>query len=241
MKSRFLLTGAIAALILTTTSCSKSDDGTTVNGVPFPLDVAARYIAYAFSNATCGLNYHMERCAQYSQEGASGIIVDTTMVMKRTDSAAPVKYYYTVTYYGSKIGGSAPKFSFNYTAPGSFSGSSMFSEDQQNCNYSVTGMEPATQYLTMNGNGHDGGNQLSEFYKINFSTGMTFYLHDVEVDKNTTIIKSGTATIHITCTQVGGSGSTYSGTLTFKGNRQASLLLDTLTYGINLSTGAISK
>jgi hypothetical protein len=116
----------------------------------------------------------------------------------------------------------------------------MSSTDQQNGEYDVTGLDTAAVRLAMTGTGGDGGFQQSGYYNVNFSSSFQYTLHNVEFDKQTFQITGGTATLHVDGIGPANIPFSYSGTITFTGNRNASMELGGENYTMSLLTGAMS-
>jgi hypothetical protein len=243
MKKGIIAILFVSTVFLAMPGCSKSDDnGPQIVGVKFPLEVAANYVALAFCNATCGINYHMERTVMFSVSAVPGVTLDTVITYKKTDSAATMKYIYQASYNGNLIAGATQKYILDYTAPGSFNTPQMISNDQQNGNYTVTGFEPTTTKLTMNGSVTDGGAEQSLSSKITFTSALICNLKSIQFDKNSFQATGGSTSVRINCLQAGSGTSTdYSGTLTFNGGRKATLVLDTLSWEVSLVNGTMVK
>jgi hypothetical protein len=237
MKKLILFCVAIV-LSLGLNSCGKdSSNNDTITIYKVPADISIRYIALAFCNASAGINSHLEKAAAFTAQGFGNF--DSTFLMKKLDSAAAVKYQYNVVYNFARLTTSPPRVNFDYTADGSFSSASIDSQDSQLGNWVVSTLDQPQ--LTLNGTGHDGGQEYALVEKVLFNSQITYTFNDVMMDKLTYMAASGTAQISINGSGPGGILFGYSGTLTFNGNRQADLLLGTSTYHINLSSGSVSK
>ncbi len=219
-------------------SCEKSSSNTTNYTVyQVPVDVVASYVTKAFCNASTGINYHLEKAAGYTSVGAPAF--DSSFTLKKLDSAATVKYSYQVLYTFAILSSSPLKTSFDYTADGSFSSSSLQSQDSQQGDWTITVQDAS--HLSVNGTGTDGGQQYDVPDKVQFTSQITYTLQNVLADKMTYMVTSGTAQISISGAGPGAVHFNYSGTLTFTGNRQAILVLGGSTYNFSLLTGTISK
>jgi|GEM_PF-3484497 hypothetical protein len=238
MKKLILFCFAII-LSLGWNSCGK-DNSSNDNIVVYkiPVDIAARYVAMAFCNASAGINSHLENAAAFTAQGHGSF--DTSFTVKKLDSAAAVKYQYQVVYTLARLTTLPPKVTFDYTANGSFSSDAIQSQDEQTGNnWQFTTLDQSQ--LTLNGSGTDGGQQYALLEKVFFTSDITYTLQNVMIDKLTCIAASGTGQITIRGSGPGGVAYSYSGTLTFNGNRKAELILGGSTFYINLSTGSITK
>lgn len=238
MKKLILFCFAIV-LSLGLNSCGK-DSSSSDNIVVYklPVDIAARYVAMAFCNASAGINLHLENAAAFTAQGIGSF--DSTFTLKKLDSAAAVKYQYQVIYTLARLTTSPPKVTFDYTANGSFSSDAIQSQDEQSGNnWEFTTLDQSQ--LTVNGSGTDGGQQYALLEKVLFSSNIIYTFTNVMMDKLTYMAASGTAQISIRGAGPGDVGFSYSGTLTFNGNRKAELILGGSTFSISLSTGSITK
>ena len=219
-------------------SCGKDSSNSDIIVYKIPVDIAARYVAMAFCNSSAGINLHMENAAAFTAQGYGNF--DSTFTLKKLDSAATVKYQYHVEYIFTRFNTSPPKVTFDYTAIGSFSSNSIQSQDEQSGNtWAITTLDQPQ--LTINGSGSDGGQQYVPMEKVLFSSNIIYTFNNVMIDKLTYMAVSGTAQITIKGGGPAGVAYSYSGTLTFNGNRKAELILGGSTYNISLNTGSITK
>ncbi len=233
---------ALAAMsVMPFYSCSDSDDSSSNSNIyVFPADAAATYIAVAFCNNSGGVNFHMEKAANIATRLTSGTF-DSVFTVKILDTTATIQYDYDVHYTASYITGTPPKVSFDYTATGAFHSTYMSSNDQQNAQYYISGINPGDPNPVMNGNGGDGGTQISGSYKVAFTSSFNYTLKDIQFDKQTFWITSGTATIHIDGIGPANIPFSFGGNITFTGDRKATMVLDGKSYYMNLVTGGWSK
>ena len=238
MKKLILFCLAIV-LSLGLNSCGKdSSSNDNIIVYKIPVGIAARYVAMAFCNASAGINSHLENAAAFTAQGYGSF--DSTFTIKKLDSAATVKYQYQVGYTFARLTTSPPEVTFDYTAIGSFSSAAIQSQDEQSGNgWGITTLDQSQ--LTINGSGTDGGQQYAFLEKVSFSSNIIYTFNNVMMDKLTYMAASGTAQINIRGDGPGGVAYSYSGTLTFNGNRQAELILGGSTFYISLSTGSITK
>ena len=236
---KLLLIAFLSLLIAGLNSCGKDSSGDTNHYTVYkvPVDLVSKYVAFAFSNATTGINYHIEKAAGYAARGASSH--DSSFLLKKLDSSATVKYSYQVNYTYSVVTTSPFKSEFDYSSDGSFSSSSMQSQDSQQGDWYITIQDQS--HFDLNGSGTDGGAQFAPLDKVPFQSRITYSLQDVLVDKMTDMVSSGSVQITVTGGGPAGVQFTYSGTLTFSGNHLAVLVLSGSTYNLNLTTGGISK
>ena len=238
MKKLFLFS-LILILLLGMNSCSKDNtDSNSYVVYKVPVDLAASYVAMAFCNASLGINIHMENFTGFAALGRSNF--DTSYLAKKTDSSAAVKYQYQVLYTYTRLTTSPPKVTLDYSADGSFSSSTLQSQDgQASSNWTLTTLDQPL--LTLNGSGTDGGRQYSILQNVQFTSDISYTFNNVMMNKLTYEAVSGTATIRIIGSGPANVDFSYTGTLTFSGDRKAVLVLGGSSYNISLVTGSITK
>jgi hypothetical protein len=218
-------------------SCSKdSSSDIVVYKVPAP--IVARFIGLAFSNATFGVNSQLENAAMFTATGYSTF--DSAFLIKKTDTTQAATYSYDMTYNFDRQTTPVSKTTFGYTASGHFTSASMISVDDPKGNWEITTLDQAL--LTLNGTGQDKGSQFAVTEEVPFNTTVSYTFQNVMMDK----VSPFMAASGIVLVTVNGTGPlevifSYSGTLTFKGNRQADLVLAGTTFHLNLLTGAVSN
>jgi hypothetical protein len=76
---------------------------------------------------------------------------------------------------------------------------------------------------------------------VDFSVKFNYSLKNVVMDKFSYRIKSGSATLHANGIGPAYIPFDYSGSITFNGDRKATLVLDNKTYDMDLETGLVGK
>jgi hypothetical protein len=241
MKISFLSFVAVAVLIAAFAGC-KNDDGTgTDDAVTVTADDAADALASAFagSQATVGLSTQLEEAATLSGggtlgkiDGTTGMLFDTTVTRSRDGAYS---YSYTVRYSYSFV--NANRFTFAYGMKGAYATPRMTSSDSAGATLEVSNILTGPSYLVA-GIYNRYGTQASKIrLKISFKSTITVAFTTVLIDKSTKRISSGTATITIYGQSSTGSIYSYSATLVFLGNQQATLVIGSKTYTLNLALG----
>jgi hypothetical protein len=238
---KLILISLVVVLSLGFNSCGKDStnggDGIVVV-YKVPVDIAARYIAMAFCSASGGINSHMENATAAIAHGRGSF--DSTFTIIKKDSSAAVKYQYQVEYTMARITSTPPKVTFDYSATGGFNCSSMVSDDEQNgTSWFFTTLDQSQ--FTLNGSGTDGGQQYAPLEKVQFTSRIIYSLTNVMMDKMTFMAVSGTSQISITGAGPAGVAFSYSGTLTFNGDRKAELVLNGSPFSFSLTSGSITK
>jgi len=243
MKKIFLLLFAAGTLFLIPVSCNKSDDSNQYTAYIFPSGAVADYIATTFSSAAGGINDHLENTAILAGRNySSNATIDSNFIHKKLDSAAIIKYDYNVNYSFARLNSSPPKFTLSYDAEGSFTGPLVNSTGNLTGDYTVTGLDTTSTYYLLNGAGSGGGNQTSIYYNnVSFSSTFRVTFKNITLDKVSHMVVSGSATLGSSGTGPAGVPFSYSGTITFLGNRLATLEFDGKTYQVDLATAKITK
>jgi hypothetical protein len=101
--------------------------------------------------------------------------------------------------------------------------------------FNVTGVEPVTTEFVYNGTYTRNGSMTSLVREENtFDYTLTMALSQVKQSKTTYQISSGSATINLTCTVSDGQTFVFSGTLTFNGSQNCTLVIGTKTLNFQI-------
>ncbi|CAN5481895.1 hypothetical protein BH10BAC2_BH10BAC2_23160 [soil metagenome] len=127
------------------------------------------------------------------------------------------------------------KINFDITGSSSYDAPRMSSNDNSTASFELTGLELSAPSYTMTANYQRYGTQQSKVYNKNsFTSTIVIASTDLLVSKTTQIITSGKATVAISGTSSSGKSFSYSGALTFLGNKQATLTMASgHTYNIS--------
>lgn len=236
MKKIILFCLSAIVLSVVSSSCSKDDSGDDLVIYKIPSPVVAQYLAQAFSNATSGVNWHLENISGIAVSGAASF--DSTYTLLKTDSSSAINFHYEVVSSYRKGTTNPLVDTYEYTASGSYNSSAIYSADQHQVNWGISNLDQSQ--VTFTGTGGIGGTQHSYGENANFTSHVSYTFHDLLTDQLTSKALSGTASITVSGMGPGGVNFAYTGTLTFLGNRQATLVFDGTTYQVNLSSGDIN-
>jgi len=136
--------------------------------------------------------------------------------------------------------------------PDSTSTSSVYSGSYSNSNYSssnsgssiftTSGLAPASTQAVVNGEFKQAGSFQSKTTATNMGNhNIDIVLKSLTFTKATRQIASGNATIAVTGSTPSQGSFSYSGTLIFNGDGTATLILNSITYKIDLNTGIVTK
>jgi hypothetical protein len=127
-------------------------------------------------------------------------------------------------------------FAFGFSGSTTYNGVLMQSSDQSTGSLNVTGLSDPSNF-TYNSSYERSGKQTSKVgFQKSFSSDLKITSSGILVSKATHEIVSGTATVSITGQSSNGNSFSFSGTLTFLGNKKATLVMASgASYNISWS------
>ena len=234
--SKIFLASFIALVSLS--SCSKKD---IIANKELSADEAVEIISVALQSNTAGVTYSMEK---YSEELTTDITINEICdsLYARTHqfdhNGTLVQSAYTInsSYEMTCIAGNIPQsVAVSYDTEGTFNSQRIGSDDSSVLTAQVNGLSPSETLLTLSGNYSRTGTQdLSLVNSRSVSSTVELDLTAVEIDKEINRITYGEASVTLT-------GSTesvnfsFTGSIVFNGNEQATLILNNSTYIIDLN------
>lgn len=124
---------------------------------------------------------------------------------------------------------------------GNYDGPRITSSDSGNANVTIGGLSSAATSYVINGSYDRKGSFTSKVdTKASGSSHVVITVSNVTLTKPLRTITSGTATVTISGTTTSGTFS-YTGTIVFSGNNQATLTVGTTAYIVNILTGTFTK
>lgn len=230
--------GLLALTIITlasVTACKKDSNGSTSATVT-EAD-AVELTTDAIEPATGGMaiqaNSSVTIYASASTKLSCGVSKDTTITGVSVAGAVP-SYSYSLNWnYQLKCDASPQTFSFNFTGSSTYSGLLMSSSDSSTGTFMVS-TTPAAANYTVNTSYERKGTQTSKVgQQKGFTSDLKITSGNVLISKTTGEIVSGIGTVSITCSTTGGKSFSFGGTITFKGNKQATVVLNSgVSYSI---------
>lgn len=230
--------GLLALTIITlasVTACKKDSNGSTSATVT-EAD-AVELTTDAIEPATGGMaiqaNSSVTIYASASTKLSCGVSKDTTITGASVAGAVP-SYSYSLNWnYQLKCDASPQTFSFNFTGSSTYSGLLMSSSDSSTGTFMVS-TTPAAANYTVNTSYERKGTQTSKVgQQKGFTSDLKITSGNVLISKTTGEIVSGIGTVSITCSTTGGKSFSFGGTITFKGNKQATVVLNSgVSYSI---------
>ncbi|MEL6537492.1 MAG: hypothetical protein AAFQ98_18870 [Bacteroidota bacterium] len=173
-----------------------------------------------------------------------GVLTDTTL-MFTNPAASRATYAYTFEYETmlNCANGFIPQsFDTEMTYTGSFNGPRYTSENSGEGDMSISNILPDEGNFVVNGTWDRGGSYTSKVREQRMITSTTdFTLSDVQVDKGSYEILSGSATVHIVGEVSTGEPFDLTATVTFLGNKQGEVTLGDETFLIDLESGEVTQ
>jgi len=252
---RFIIGVAMAALtIFAASSCHKDSSPTTSTPVVTESE-AAQVTTDAVTPSTGGMAGQVDAAAQlYSSASVSGGTVSSVnsshMSLYSTLICGTLKDS-TITY--ASVAGAVPSYTYslewqytlactipssltlNFAGSGSYEGLILSSQFNSTGGFVLTGLAAGTaDYTYTSTYGRQGTTTSKVGAKNTFTHNLTIKSKNILYDKATSEIASGTATVSLTCTSTSGQSWIYGGTLTFLGNKKATLVLNSgVVYNIS--------
>lgn len=216
-----------AVLTLGLSSCTKNNESQTDSTVT--VDDAADAVTQAVSPESAGMVAQTTTAARMVTTStlSCGLEKDSS-ISGQNAPGSTITYSYALNWNSNlSCNGNMPQqFQFNFSGKSSYDAPRMSSNDSSNAQFTATGLEPsATQYI-FNQTYSRNGSQVSKVRnKRSFTSTINITSSNITVNKSTGEIISGAATVTVSGAGSGGDSFNYTGTLTFLGNKQATLVL----------------
>ena len=231
--------GLLAITIITlasVTACKKDSNSSTSATVTEAdaLELTSDAIEPTSGGMTIQANSSVSIYASASTKLSCGVSKDTTITGASVSGAVP-SYSYSLSWnYKLACDVSPQTFTFNFTGSSSYSGLLMSSNDSSTGTFLVSTTPTAANY-TVNTSYERKGSQTSKVGKQKgFNSDLKITSTNVLISKATNEIASGTGTVSITGTTTGGKSFSFGGTITFNGNKQATVVLNSgVSYPIH--------
>jgi hypothetical protein len=259
MKIRNLLLTTIITFsgMLIFTSCNK-DDEPVADDLSATKTEAAEMVAFSLANGTSGTASDIETAAALANEAVGydsnlkyaitndkslscGESADTTMV---TAGTGVITYNNIKTYnyiLECDTLGNPVMLDMSFTYEGEFDAPRMSSTHSVSGNFEITQIEYTSDMYLINGSWQRSGGFESKIRnQINRQATIQFEFVDVAVEKEPKEIDNGTIHFSISGSSSHGSFS-YAGTITFTGNREATIEISGSRYVTNLETGEVEE
>lgn len=233
-----------SCLLLLAFSCKDDDNDSPA----VANDEAADMVATSLASSSGGMTMVVAQTSSSTSSNAGGRTqacgyTGDEDVTKTSPSGAAITYNYNFHYdYALTCTNALPStYTANVSYTGSLSTARIETENAGKANLTVKTLDATYNYFTFNGSYDRSGSFESKVRNKNTSTStITFNLTDVTVDKSSQMITGGTASLDINGTVTGKGTFSYSGTITFKGNKLAELNINGTKYSVNLETGDVT-
>jgi hypothetical protein len=170
----------------------------------------------------------------YSSTIPCGTEKDSTIAYASANGGIP-SFSYSLTWKYTLACTVPSSLTLNFTGAGTYNGVTLSSSFNSTGDFVLTGLGSTAAQYTFNSSYSRTGTTTSIVGNKNtFNHSLTITSSNIVYSKTTQEIVSGTATVSIQVTSTSGNSWTYSGTLTFLGNKTAKLVLNSGTvYNIS--------
>jgi hypothetical protein len=236
----WLLLAGLAAMLVT--GCKKDDASVgTDDAIVLTNDDAADAMASTLGGgqSTAGLTAQLEEAATIAGGGtlgkadaAASVSWDTTITRTRTGT-----YSYDYTFKYSISLANVNRLDFGYSMKGTYDTPRMSSSDSAGATFQVANLLAGSSY-SITGIYNRYGSQTSKIRnKASWTSTIIFSTTALLIDKTTKRVSGGTAALTMYGKSSTGNIYSFTATVTFLGNQQATLVVGGKTYTINLATG----
>jgi hypothetical protein len=235
MKTTKLFLILFAATMLAV-SCKKNEETPVLDATT---EEAAIIMATSFCTGNAGTMTQIEDAVELAQAPALKSILYDSSFSVSSAAGAPITYQYQVEYsYGFQ---SPNNYQLTYSSAGSYSSANLSANITAGGTMNVTGFTSGN-YLVVNGQSARNGSFAMKIGNKNFITGsVNTVVTNFKFNKTSGLCEEGTATVIVAGTTSAGRSFSFSGTLVYSGNYNASLTVSGKTYSLNVTTGVIVK
>jgi len=243
LTQQFLRWGLILSLSASAAfiGCQKSEESPLDPGVTISEDDAADMIGNAVAGglATGGLSQQFSEAAIVAGGGSlPKTLFDTVIVRQR--SVGVYSYLYTFRY-GYNFFRAGDSLAFLYTMRGIYDTPRMSSDDSASAALHLSHILPPDTVYQVDGTYLRLGTQSSKLRgKNQFSSRLSMTFSDFRISKANRKILSGQMSVVFSARNSTGTSFEYLGTLTIIGDQLASLILNDVTYDVDLATGQVT-
>lgn len=238
--AKFVIAGGVVALV-GVSACKKDNNNSSTNATVTEAD-AAELTTDAITPSTGGydaqVNASVTIYVAASAKFTCGEKKDTTISYSSPTAIIP-NYAYSLSWnYELDCNSGIPsQFAFNFTGASKYNGALMSSSDNSTGAFAIANPGITSSNYTFNSSYERSGKQTSKVgYQKTFTSDFKLTSSNILISKTTQDIVSGTATVTITGTSSTGSSFHFNGTITFQGNKKATLTLNSgTTYNITWS------
>lgn len=239
----------LAILVCLAGACNDDDD--TDSSVAMSSEEAADVVATSLASNSSGLTAAVDVSADAADAAVAASSGGRTAACGYTDqqsitatsaTGAVITYSYDYEYsYILTCGGETPQsLSVTATYDGEFDAPRIASQHSGTVDLFVTALDESETTYMINGDYSRAGAFQSKIRNKNSSTTtVDFTIDDLEVDKTTQKILSGTASVTITGSVTGKGSFTYTASVVFEGDGSATVTINGSIYAVDLITGTV--
>ncbi|WCO02795.1 hypothetical protein [Psychroserpens ponticola] len=235
----FLISLIVFNLIIVTSSCSTNDDNTTKTS-ELSEEEAVELIESSLKKSTGGLNDNTKTFAESLTTDITinedcSVIYNDTFVINYDESVVQASYTVDWSYEMTCNNiGISQSVEFSSSTDGNYSSQRIISNDNSTSYFEITGLQPTANSMVLNGDYERNGMQeLTIVNTRSVISNLTVDLTDIIIDKSSSSITSGTATLTLSGSSKNKSFS-FEGSLVFNDDETATLIINENTYVINL-------
>ena|ERR1700761_8837407 len=253
MKTLKLKLLIMVLLLIGAVACNKYGTLRRVDVGPYAVDVsnndAANLIAGSLAVNSYGVAIISSNVAFNSQSIADAHVACGTTkkdtVKQQSAPGARTTYNYNSTFsytLNCNSSNQPDNTATNSVYSGSYSSASFSSSNSGSSVFAVTGLSPTSTQSVVNGEFKQAGSfQSATNTSDTGKHAIDIVLQNLTFTKATRKIASGNATIAVSGTTPNKGTFSYNGSLVFNGDNTATLILNNVTYKIDLITGIVTK
>ena len=223
-NTKRLVLSSVTILLLAAAACKKDNNNSST---AVTADDAADAITQTVTPESAGLVAQTQTATVIVSTGSydCGIEKDTAFTGTNVSGAAIT---YSYAFASSRLltcGNGIPQsFAWNFQGKTSYDAPRISSGDSSKAQFTITGLQPSASQYVFNQSYIRYGSEISKVRnKTSFTSTITIKTTNLTVDKASSSIVSGTASVSISGSTSSGRSFSYSGTITFLGNKQATL------------------
>jgi len=232
-------------LLLAAGACSKTNNVTPVASIS--TDDAATIMANSMSSGSGGMvgaSADVTLNAQLtfnSNPGCGGTKTYSFSRQNPQGSSVTYSYAFNYTYTLNCVNNVPDNFTSSATSTGSFDGPNLSSNDSGSLTFTVGGFAQSSTAYTLSGEYKRSGSFTQKTGNMNKGTSnVDITVSNLTVPKNGGTIASGSGTFTLSGSSSKGTFN-FTGTITFTGSNQASVVINGTAYVVNLLTGSSTR
>lgn len=240
ISSYFKAVLPVVMLGIAAVSCNKEDDNTAATQADAADMIEASVVES--SNGVAKLAADANSDASTQRVYTSSPSVNCGQEYSVTYNPVYTGTYYSYNYTGTRTytlecatDGIPDSLLYTSSITGTYTTPTLMSNDTSMASLTISALGAQNAEALINGSYNRNGYQESRVrQRRSFNSVISLTLQNISVNKSTSKITGGTATVAVTGTGSQGASFTYNGSITFNGNNTATLVINGTTYTINL-------